>query len=148
MFPPTRLHGLPPHRSSTDLTEYSAPRPRGAIETAQVIEVPIDLTRQLREANALGATFGLSPEEVASYDALSANDSAIAVLGDDQLRLIGREVADTVRANVAVDRAVHDTARANLRRLVRRVLRGPHPGAARRRAQTSHPPHFLTKKNT
>lgn len=94
-----------------------------AIETAQIIEALIDLARELREANARGDRLGLSADELAFYDALGANDSAKDVLGDDQLLLIAREVADTVRNNVAIDWTVRENARANLRRLVRRVLR-------------------------
>lgn len=60
---------------------------------------------------------------MAFYDALSANDSAVRVLGDEQLRTIAAEVAATVRANTTIDWRVRVTARANLRRLVRRVLR-------------------------
>jgi type I restriction enzyme R subunit len=77
----------------------------------------------MREAETRGERLGLSKAEVAFYDALSANDSAVAVLGDQQLRLIAGEVATTVRANATIDWTVRETARANLRRLVRRVLR-------------------------
>jgi type I restriction enzyme R subunit len=94
-----------------------------ALETAQIIEALIDLAREMREAETHGERLGLSKAEVAFYDALSANDSAVAVLGDQQLRLIAGEVATTVRANATIDWTVRETARANLRRLVRRVLR-------------------------
>ncbi len=94
-----------------------------AVETAQIIEALIDLAREMREANTRGERLGLSDDEVAFYDALGVNDSAVDVLGDDQLRLIAREVADTVRNNVSIDWTVRENARANLRRLVRRVLR-------------------------
>ncbi|MDP9355453.1 MAG: type I restriction endonuclease subunit R [Chloroflexota bacterium] len=94
-----------------------------ALETAEIIEALIELAREMREANARGERLGLSDDEVAFYDALGANDSAVQVLGDDQLRIIAREVADTVRNNVTIDWTVRENARANLRRLVRRVLR-------------------------
>jgi type I restriction enzyme R subunit len=65
----------------------------------------------------------LSEEELAFYDALEVNDSAVQVLGDETLRLIARELVDTVRRNVSIDWTLRESARANLRRMVRRVLR-------------------------
>ena len=94
-----------------------------ALETAQIIEALIDLAREMREASARGERLGLSNEEVAFYDALAANASAQEVMGDEELQFIAREVARTVRGNVSIDWTVRETARANLRRHVRRVLR-------------------------
>lgn len=94
-----------------------------ALETAQIIEALIDLAREVREASARGEQLGLSDDEVAFYDALGANDSAVQVLGDDQLRVIAREVADLVRNNTRIDWQYREQARADLRRLVKRVLR-------------------------
>ncbi|MCC7022599.1 MAG: type I restriction endonuclease subunit R, partial [Thermomicrobiales bacterium] len=94
-----------------------------ALETAQIIEALIDLAREMNEASQRGERLGLSTDEVAFYDALAANDSAVDVLGDQQLRVIAGEVAATVRNNATIDWTVRETARANLRRLVRRVLR-------------------------
>jgi type I site-specific restriction-modification system R (restriction) subunit len=94
-----------------------------AIETAQVIEELIALARQMREADARGESLGLSEDELAFYDALETNDSAVAVLGDPVLREIARELADTVRRNVTIDWTVRDNVRAHLRVLVKRILR-------------------------
>ena len=94
-----------------------------ALETAQIIEALIELAQEMNDAAKRGERLGLSTDEVAFYDALSANQSAVDVLGDDQLRLIATEVAATVRNNATIDWTVRETARANLRRLVRRVLR-------------------------
>lgn len=93
-----------------------------AVSTAQVIEELIQIARELREDEARGDELGLSSEEIAFYDALAANQSAVQVLGDETLRIIAREVADVVRKNTTIDWTVRDSARANLRRLVRRVL--------------------------
>jgi type I restriction enzyme, R subunit len=93
------------------------------LETVQVIEALIELAREMNDANQRGERLGLSDDEVAFYDALSANYSAVEVLGDQQLRVIAGEVAATVRNNATIDWTVRETARANLRRLVRRVLR-------------------------
>jgi type I restriction enzyme R subunit len=94
-----------------------------AIETAQVIEELIVLAREMREAQRRGESLGLSDEELAFYDALETNDSAVAVLGDDTLRVIARELADTVRRNATIDWTVRESARARLRVMVRRILR-------------------------
>ena len=94
-----------------------------AIEAAQVIEELIQLARDLREANARGEALGLSDDEMAFYDALETNDSAVEVLGDETLRDIARELVQTVRKNVTIDWTLRENVRANLRRLVKRVLK-------------------------
>jgi type I restriction enzyme R subunit len=66
---------------------------------------------------------GMVKEELAFYDALAENGSAVEVLGDIQLRMIAREVADTVRSNTRIDWQYREQARADLRRHVRRALR-------------------------
>ena len=94
-----------------------------AVEAAQVIEELIGLAREMREANARGERLGLSDDELAFYDALSVNDSAVQVLGDETQRGIARELVENVRGNVTIDWTLRENARANLRRLVKRVLR-------------------------
>ena len=94
-----------------------------SIEAAQVITNLIELAKQMRAAHRRGADLGLSDEELAFYDALEVNDSAVKVLGDENLRVIARELVDTVRRNVTIDWAVKETARAKLRVMVRRILR-------------------------
>ncbi len=94
-----------------------------AIEAAQVIEELIQLAREMREANARGETLGLSEDELAFYDALETNDSAVRVLGDETLRDIARELVEAVRNNVRIDWTLRENVRANLRRLVKRILR-------------------------
>ena len=94
-----------------------------AVEAAQVIEELIQLARDMREANARGEVLGLSDDELAFYDALETNDSAVQVLGDETLREIARELVETVRNNVKIDWTLRENVRANLRRLVKRVLR-------------------------
>ena len=94
-----------------------------AIEAAKVIEELIDLAKAMREASARGEQLRLSEDELAFYDALEANDSAVKVLGDDTLRYIARQLVETVRSNVTIDWTLRENVRANLRRLVRRILR-------------------------
>jgi type I restriction enzyme, R subunit len=94
-----------------------------AIEAAQVIEELIRLARDMRAANARGEELGLTEEELAFYDALETNDSAVKVLGDETLRAIARELVETVRNNVAIDWTLRENVRAQLRVLVKRILR-------------------------
>jgi type I restriction enzyme R subunit len=94
-----------------------------AIEAAQVIEDLIQLAEDMREANARGEKIGLSEDELAFYDALETNDSAVKVLGDETLRTIARELVTTVRNNVAIDWTLRENVRAQLRVLVKRILR-------------------------
>ena len=88
-----------------------------------MIEELIELAREMREASARGDDLGLSEDELAFYDALETNDSAVQVLGDETQRDIARELVDTVRRNVTIDWTLRENVRANLRRLVKRILR-------------------------
>ena len=111
-------------RSFAELLERTLRRYRNrAVEAAQVVEELIGLARELRAAGARGERLGLSDDELAFYDALGTNDSAVQVLGDDTLRGIARELVTTVRGNVTIDWTLRESVRAHLRRLVRRVLR-------------------------
>ena len=111
-------------RSFAEMLEQTLRRYQNrTVEAAQVIEELIGLARELREANARGEKLGLSEDELAFYDALETNDSAVQVLGDDTLRDIARELVETVRGNVTIDWTLRENVRANLRRLVRRILR-------------------------
>ena len=94
-----------------------------AIEAAQVIEELIRLAREMREAGARGEQLGLTEDELAFYDALETNDSAVKVLGDETLRGIARELVETVRNNVTIDWTLRENVRAQLRVLVKRILR-------------------------
>ena len=111
-------------RSFAEMLEQTLRRYQNrAVEAAQVIEELIALAKDMREANARGERLGLSDDELAFYDALETNDSAVQVLGDETLRAIARELVDTVRRNVAIDWTFRENVRAQLRVLVRRILR-------------------------
>ena len=94
-----------------------------AVEAAQVIEELIALAKEMREASARGEKLRLSEDELAFYDALETNDSAVKVLGDETLRAIAQELVEAVRNNVTIDWAVRENVRARMRNAVRRVLR-------------------------
>ena len=111
-------------RSFAEMLEQTLRRYQNrAIEAAQVIEELIQLAKEMREANARGERLGLSDDELAFYDALETNDSAVQVLGDDTLRDIARELVDTVRNNVTIDWTLRENVRAKLRAMVKRILR-------------------------
>jgi type I restriction enzyme R subunit len=111
-------------RSFAEMLEQSIRRYQNrAIEAAQVIEELIALAQDMREANARGEKLGLSEDELAFYDALETNDSAVKVLGDATLREIARELVRTVRYNVTLDWTLRENVRAQLRVLVKRTLR-------------------------
>lgn len=94
-----------------------------SIESAQVIQELIKLAEEMREANRRGEDLGLSEDELAFYDALEVNESAVQVLGDETLRTIARELVEAVRRNVSIDWTGRETVRAKLRAIVKRLLR-------------------------
>jgi len=94
-----------------------------AIEAAQVIEELIALAKEMREADKRGEELGLSEDEVAFYDALEVNDSAVKVLGEPTLQKIARELVESVRANTSIDWTIKESVRAKLRVIVKRILR-------------------------
>jgi type I restriction enzyme, R subunit len=111
-------------RSFTELLERSIRRYQNrGIETAQVIEELIALAKDMRAANARGEVLGLTEDELAFYDALETNDSAVKVLGEPTLKTIARELVATVRKNVTIDWTLRENVRAQMRVLVRRILR-------------------------
>ena len=111
-------------RSFAEMLEQTIRRYQNrTVEAAQVIEELIQLARELRMANARGEELGLSEDELAFYDALETNDSAVQILGDEILRMIARDLVETVQRNVTIDWTLRENVRANLRRLVKRILR-------------------------
>lgn len=94
-----------------------------SIEAAQVIEELIELAKKMKEAHRRGEAIGLTEDELAFYDALEVNDSAVKVLGDETLQKIAKELVEAVRKNATIDWAVKESARAKLRVIVRRLLR-------------------------
>ncbi len=92
------------------------------LTTAEIIEELIRIAREINASDKRGQDMGLSEDELAFYDALETNNSAVKVLGDDQLREIAREIADKVRKNATIDFAIKETARARIMVIVRRIL--------------------------
>jgi len=111
-------------RSFAEMLEQTIRRYQNrSIETAQVISELIELALEIREAQRRGETLGLTEDELAFYDALEVNDSAVQLLGDETLQAIARELVQTVRRNVTIDWTVKESIRAKLRTTVKRLLR-------------------------
>ena len=93
-----------------------------AISTVEVIQELIDLAQDLKAAHQRGEAQGLSPDEIAFYDALAENESAVQVMGNDSLKVIAHELLMSLKSNVTVDWAHRENVRARLRRAVKRIL--------------------------
>ena len=94
-----------------------------AIETAQVIKELIELAKKMRAERERGVQLGLTEAEIAFYDALETSDGAVAVLGDETLKAIARDLVETVRNNKLIDWTLREAAQAKLRVMVKRRLR-------------------------
>jgi type I restriction enzyme, R subunit len=111
-------------RSFTELLERTIRSYQNrTLESAEVIAELIKLADEIREAQKRGEKLNLTEDEIAFYDALEVNDSAVQVLGDDTLKNIARELVETVRNNTTIDWTVRETVRAKLRVMVKRILR-------------------------
>jgi type I restriction enzyme, R subunit len=93
-----------------------------AISTMQVIEELIKLAKDLDAATKRGEALGLTDDEVAFYDALAANESAVIAMGDDKLKVIAAELITQVRKSVTIDWTLRESARARIRVMVKRIL--------------------------
>ncbi len=93
------------------------------IETAKVIAELIEIARQVRDAHKRGEKLGLSEDELAFYEALGVNDSAVKIMGDEILKTIALELTKTLRNNLSVDWDKKESVRAKMRVYIRRILR-------------------------
>jgi type I restriction enzyme R subunit len=96
---------------------------RQAVSAVQMINELIELAKEMQAAHRRGDDLGLSADELAFYDALAANQSAVEVMGDEQLAFLARELLQTVRRNATIDWSVQENARARMRIAVKRLLR-------------------------
>jgi len=111
-------------RSFAEMLEESVRKYQNrAIEAAQVIDELIKLAKELRAAQSRGEELGLTDDEVAFYDALADNESAKDTLGDEKLRMLAQELVERVKQSVTIDWQVRENARAQIRVLVKRLLR-------------------------
>jgi type I restriction enzyme R subunit len=93
------------------------------ITSAQVIDEMIRLAKEIKEADRRGEDLGLDFREYAFYSALEVNDNSVAVLGDEILRHIARELVDTIRKNTSIDWTVRENVQAKMRLAVKKILR-------------------------
>jgi type I restriction enzyme R subunit len=116
-------HNLAKSKSLMEMLDGAIKRyQNNLLTTAEIIDELIHIAREIKVADKRGEDMGLSEDELAFYDALETNDSAVKVLGDEQLRAIAREIADKVRANATIDFTIKETARARIMVIVRRIL--------------------------
>jgi type I restriction enzyme, R subunit len=94
-----------------------------SLDAAAIIAELVNLAKDMREANSRGEKLKMSEAELAFYDALEVNDSAVKILGDEVLRQIALELVDTVRQNASIDWTMKDSVRAKMRTMVKRILR-------------------------
>jgi type I restriction enzyme R subunit len=92
------------------------------LTTAEIIQELIEIAKEMRDSDKEAEQLGLTKDEVAFYHALEVNDSAVMVLGNDQLKEIAREITDKVRANATIDWTIRESARARLMVIVKRTL--------------------------
>ncbi len=93
-----------------------------AISTMEVIEELITLAKEMEAATKRGEHLGLTDDEIAFYDALAANESAVKALGDDKLKVIAAELITQIRKSVTIDWTLREGARAKIRVMVKRIL--------------------------
>ena len=94
-----------------------------AFSTVEILQELINLARDIRDARARGEASGLSDDEIAFYDALAENESAVEVMGNDQLKVIAHELLVSLKGNITVDWSHRENARARMWVLVKRILR-------------------------
>ena len=92
------------------------------LTTTEIIQELIHIAQEINKADNEGKELGLTSDEVAFYNALELNNSAVKVLGDSQLRLIAQEITKAVKTNTTIDWTIKESARANLRRIIKRTL--------------------------
>jgi type I restriction enzyme R subunit len=116
-------HNLAKSKSLMDMLANAIKRyQNNLLTTAEIIDELIHIAREINAADKRGEDMGLSEDELAFYDALETNDSAVKVLGDEQLRAIAREIADKVKSNATIDWTIKESVRARLLVVVRRIL--------------------------
>ena len=117
----SRTNAVESRRYSERLTDAIARYHTNAISTVEVLQMLIDLAKQIRAEQARGEAGGLTPDEIAFYDALADNESAVDIMGNDSLKVIAAELVNTLRASATVDWSHRESARARV--LVKRILR-------------------------
>ncbi len=108
---------------SKRLEEAVARYHANAISTVEMIQELIALAKEMQASASRGEELGLSSEEIAFYDALAENETAVDVMGSEQLRVIAHELVEQMRNSATVDWQRKASARAKMRILVKRILK-------------------------
>jgi type I restriction enzyme R subunit len=95
----------------------------GQIESQQVLDALIKMAQEMREAANRGEKLNLREDELAFYDALAENPTAETILGDVTLKAIAHDLVEMIRKNTSIDWQLKESVQANLRRLIKRILR-------------------------
>lgn len=119
----TRTNVVETKRFSERLDSAIARYHANAIDTVEVLQELINLARDIKAARKRGEDEGLSEDEIAFYDALAESQSAVSVMGNDNLKVIAHELLASLKGNITVDWARRESARARMRVLVKRILR-------------------------
>jgi type I restriction enzyme R subunit len=93
------------------------------VEAAQILAELIKLAREMRNAYKRGEKLSLTDDEIAFYDALEVNDSAVKILGDETLQQIARELVQSVKQNATIDWSIRENVRAKMRLAVKKILK-------------------------
>jgi type I restriction enzyme R subunit len=109
-----------------------------SVEAAQVIEELIELARKVRAEKSRAKLQDMNDDELAFYDALGVNDSAVQVLGNETLRKIALELTQMIRKSVTIDWTQRESVQAEIRLRVKKILRkyGYPPDKRERATQT------------
>ncbi|PID55869.1 hypothetical protein CSB45_13690 [candidate division KSB3 bacterium] len=111
-------------RSFAEMLELAVKKYQNrTIEAAEIIQELIELARELHKSEQRGDSLGLTEDEVAFYDALADNGSAREMLGDEKLRTIAQLLVERVKRSVSIDWTLRENARAQIRVMVKRILR-------------------------
>lgn len=111
-------------RSFRDMLEKTIKRYQArSIDAVAVIEELIEMAKKMREAHNRGEKLGLTEYELAFYDALCVNDSAVQVLGDDILRKIAMELVTAIKNNITIDWTLRESVQAQMRVSAKKILR-------------------------
>ena len=119
----SRTNVVETKRFSERLQEAVARYHTNAISAVEVLQELINLAKDIRDARKRGEETGLSTDEIAFYDALAENESAVQLMGNDSLKLIAHELLTKLKSNISVDWAQRENARAKMRVLVKRILK-------------------------
>ncbi len=94
-----------------------------AIETTQIIMELIALAKQINESEKRGESTGLTPDELAFYDALADNESAREIMGDEILKQIARDLTQSIKNNISVDWTIRESVQAKMKMTIKRLLK-------------------------